>query len=647
MLIFDFRGRRVWCAVGSDKSVAVEVVVGGGIAAVIASISEDFFSFAVGVAHGLVYKVPNKSTLVLRFATNEIPVFFETTHRVTHGVGIFALDERPFIFAFEIVLAAFGRNVHGAEDVRGTLQPGTFVLYGACLVPLLEIVVDAVEVHTMPGFVTHAPRDDGGMVFEHFHVVEIALQVGLVKFGAACQRTFSITHAVGFEVGFGHNIQPHFIAQFVPTRVVGVVGGAHGIDVVLLHDADILLHALHTHHVSAVGVHLVAVGAFDEERHAIHTELSKRLSVVRGRKQFNFAEAHFARATFHHPALSIEQVERKGVEMGRFGRPGLHAFHRPFQLPTPLSIEGLSVSGDHSTPTVAEGGAEPVAFGTGGGHVEGEAAVAVVVFKVGHIAEIGNLCLRTSKKVDLAGNPREAPKVLILKVRAVAPAHHLHGDEVLLAGTQVGREVKLCRYFRILRIAHPAAVHPHAEVARGRPYVQVDAFALPCGRNFHLFAVRPRVVIALFDEGRIVFELRGPSIADVLVDGHTVAVEFEDARHGKILPRPVIVVGAFEADGPLVVVLVEAEAPLPFEREVALRLSLVAAEGQIGIFVSKEVVVRRKGIDAVDVGIAPRLFGRRLCCEGQCGRGEHQPEEERKKSVFHGEKRKRSRGKNT
>ena len=162
-----------------------------------------------------------------------------------------------------------------------------------------------------------------------------------------------------------------------------------------------------------------------------------------------------------------------------------------------------------------------------------------------------------------------------------------------------------------------------------------------------MFAIRAGVVIALFDEGRIVFELRGPSVADVLVDGHAVAVEFEDARYGKILPRPVVVVGVFEADGTLVVMLVEAEAPFPFEREVALRLSLVAAEGQIGIFVSKEVVVRRKGIDAVDVGIAPRLFGRRLCCEGQCGRGERQPEEERKKSVFHGEKRKRSRGKNT
>ena len=479
MLIFDFRRRRVWRAVGSDKSVAVEVVVGGGIAAVIASISEDFFSFAVGVAHGLIYKVPNKSTLVLGFAANEIPVFFEPTHRVPHGVGIFALDERPFIFAFEIVFAAFGRNVHGAENVGGTFQPGTLVLHGARLVPLLEIVVDAVEVYSVSRLVTHTPRDDGRMVLEHFHVVEVALQVSLVEFGTTCQRAFSITHTVGFEVGFGHNVQPHLIAQFVPTRVVGIVGGAHGIDVVLLHDADVLLHALHTHHISAVGIQFVAVGAFDEERHPVHTELFERLAVVRGRKQFYLAETHFARATFHNPSVLIQQIEGEGVKSGRFGRPGLHAFHRPFQLSTPLGIEGLGVGDDHSTPTVAEGGAEPVAFGTGGGHVEGEAAVAVVVFKVGHIAEVGNLGLRTSKKVDLAGNPREAPEILVFKIRAVTPTHHLHGNEVLLAGTQIGREIEFCGDFRILRIAHPAAVHPHAEVARGRTHVQIDALSLP------------------------------------------------------------------------------------------------------------------------------------------------------------------------
>ena len=49
---------------------------------------------------------------------------------------------------------------------------------------------------------------------------------------------------------------------------------------------------------------------------------------------------------------------------------------------------------------------------------------------------------RCGIEIHLAGDTREAPEVLILEIRAVAPAHDLHGDKVL-AWLQIFREIEL------------------------------------------------------------------------------------------------------------------------------------------------------------------------------------------------------------
>ena len=68
--------------------------------------------------------------------------------------------------------------------------------------------------------------------------------------------------------------------------------------------------------------------------------------------------------------------------------------------------------------------------------------------------------LRSGVEIHLTGNTREAPEVLILQIRAVAPAHNLHGNQVF-ARLQVFRDVKLGSHLRILRVAHVFAVHPY------------------------------------------------------------------------------------------------------------------------------------------------------------------------------------------
>ena len=56
--------------------------------------------------------------------------------------------------------------------------------------------------------------------------------------------------------------------------------------------------------------------------------------------------------------------------------------------------------------------------------------------------QILDMHLRTGIEIHLAGYTCKAPEVLILQIRAVAPAHHLHSDEVL-AFLQILGDVEL------------------------------------------------------------------------------------------------------------------------------------------------------------------------------------------------------------
>ena len=46
-----------------------------------------------------------------------------------------------------------------------------------------------------------------------------------------------------------------------------------GIDVQTFHDFDVLYHAFGAHNVASIGVHLVAVGSFDEYRLTVNQQL--------------------------------------------------------------------------------------------------------------------------------------------------------------------------------------------------------------------------------------------------------------------------------------------------------------------------------------------------------------------------------------
>ena len=117
---------------------------------------------------------------------------------------------------------------------------------------------------------------------------------------------------MAFDVGLGHHVEAVSVAEVVPAAVVGIVAGADGVDVELLHQPDVLNHAVDADHVAAVGVELVAVGALDEHGLAVDQQL--RVA------DLDLAESDIYRDDFDNPP-AVGEGGREGVEIGRLGRP--------------------------------------------------------------------------------------------------------------------------------------------------------------------------------------------------------------------------------------------------------------------------------------------------------------------------------------
>ena len=172
------------------------------------------------------------------------------------------------------------------------------------------------------------------MVEVGLHVVLVALQYLQGKHGLLRGSFVTIMETVRLLVCLGHNINSVFVAQVVPHRIVGIMAGAHSVDVQLFHDADILNHAFAAHHISAIGVYLVAVGTLDKHRLTVNQQL--RVAYL------NLSETHFL-VGYGHVCIRIHLLRcislshahvyngcSQRIKVGCFGCPLLHIGH--FQL---------------------------------------------------------------------------------------------------------------------------------------------------------------------------------------------------------------------------------------------------------------------------------------------------------------------------
>jgi len=119
---------------------------------------------------------------------------------------------------------------------------------------------------------------------------------------------------VRFYVGFVDEVNAVFVTQLLPPFRLGIMARAHGIDVVLLHQEDILHHQLFGHYVARFRIVLLHVHPLEGYGHPVDQEKSPF--------DFHTPEADFCGDGFQEGPVCIAQGEGQLVKVGKFGTPG-------------------------------------------------------------------------------------------------------------------------------------------------------------------------------------------------------------------------------------------------------------------------------------------------------------------------------------
>ena len=432
---------RIRLTVGIDDAIAVEVVVGCRETSIVATIGPDGLACNLALAtKTLVDEVPNVATLIVGGAANQIPVFLEATTRVTHGVGVLTLNEWACIAFLAISLAMSIIGIHWAVNVCLAPTACLLILTWARGVVSLHKVIGILKVLAVASFVAERPDNDGRMILQYIYIMALTLNVHIVETCILRKRLFAIAHSVTLNVGLSCDVNAILVTEFVPTWIVRIVAGAHSIYVELLHHLNVLNHTFHTHHITAVWVKFVAVNTLDEDGLSV----DEQLLVL----DFHLAETD---ALWDALKKFVAVVKRNVeiVEVRNLCRPCLDVCQLPSLI---VESDGAIVKSCHRLTE------HFLAFGICKAHLHGlsltihkvnlasQHTILVVVHEVGGDEEVFDVCLRTCIEIALTSNTTEAPEVLVLVPRAITPAHNLHGDEILLAWSNVLGDVELCCY---------------------------------------------------------------------------------------------------------------------------------------------------------------------------------------------------------
>ena len=325
----DFPRVGVRLAVGGHQSVHQEVAVGGETRrAEVAAVGPVAASGLVARGERLVHEVPEESALQRRMPIHDPPVVGDAADAVAHGVGVFDEHERPHRAlggpALRVVLEPVGTHIHRGDDVHILAFAGTLVEDRPGGIGAADPLRGAVEGLAVPGFVAERPDDDRRMVAVALHHADRAVEVRLEPVGPPGERDAGlVSHAVGLDVRFVHDIEPVFVGEFVEPGQVRVVRGADGVDVQRLHQAQVFPHRRFVHDMAALRVVFVAVHAPNGERPPVEQQP--------GVPDFDPPEPDADRCGFGRAPGGIAQRQREPVERRGLGGPGAHRPEVPLQ----------------------------------------------------------------------------------------------------------------------------------------------------------------------------------------------------------------------------------------------------------------------------------------------------------------------------
>ena len=268
-----------------------------------------------------------------------------------------------------------------------------------------------------------------------------------------------------FDVGFVNQVDAIPVAQIVPARVVGVVAGAHGVDVELFHQLNVLDHGLHSDRVARVGIVLVPVHASEQNRHAVDVYLPVF--------DLDLPEADLAALDFQNVAGRVLQRDQQCVQVGIFIRPLLWIGYSPLQVQRGLlSCADRNLRhhrlGEHGLPV----GVVEHRFHTRARRIllavvpdlcpDFERGITIGFIEIRPDPKIAHVHTGRGEQVHIPVDAAQPPIVLVFQIAAIRPAVHAHRQRVL-AGAEVRRDVKLGGQPASLAVAHHLAVDPEVE----------------------------------------------------------------------------------------------------------------------------------------------------------------------------------------
>ena len=237
------------------------------------------------------------------------------------------------------------------------------------------------EIGANPRLVAQRPEDDRGVVLvplDHVHhagdvrALPGGVEADLVFVALAAVAVALLHIGVALDIGFVHQVEAVLVGQRQEARVVGIVRGADGVEVVALHQLQIAAHRLFGDDVEGHRVMLVPVDAADHDAAAIDHDLPVL--------DLDGAEADPLRRGLHHLAVRIDQFDQQRVEVGRLRRPAAHTRHRRLQHGRGRALRQRHVARHHRPLAVEQRHPRGHRLGQGGQRQLGrQRAVAIIL----------------------------------------------------------------------------------------------------------------------------------------------------------------------------------------------------------------------------------------------------------------------------
>ena len=466
--------------VGRDEPVDAEVAVVDGLV-VVASVEVNRPAVITGPGGDrMVAPLPHEAAAHALVGPDDLPVVLEVAGAVAHGVAVLHEDEGLVRIGVQVVADLLDGRVHAAVQVDagvvvaalGVAVVGALVVGEPRGIEVLDPEERRLEGTAVGALVAGGPGDDAGAVLLAVDAQPHAVDSGLgplrvVGDGLVPVLDLVVPGGVGQEpalgavalvIGLGHDVEAVLVAQLVEARVVGVVGAAHRVDVVLLHQAQVPQHVLQVDDGAGGGIGVVPVDTAQGDGPAVEAD--------DGVTHLDLADAHPVGDDL------VGRGDDQGVEVRILGAPqvgGLNVQTGPVGVAV-VAGEGLQLTGGHHCTVVVDeldgGGDGPVPVGAldldeGGGRAGVEAGSS-------HRAERGGGDVveqdggRAAQEVDVAEDAAGAELVLVLQVGAVAPLEHQDGQTVG-AGTDELGDIELRGGVGDLAVADVGAVEPHVE----------------------------------------------------------------------------------------------------------------------------------------------------------------------------------------